>query len=306
MQDRQNKQKSPPDLSRRLLLGIGLGAFAVFIASVFVLGWDDSQSIWNPFGRGTASSVSDARTETQLLEQLEKRLLMETGAREELAQRIADLEAMMMLAGFEVDGGGGDSSSSAAYEPEDSDSEDEGNESETLDSRSIDRVSKFDGEALLSLGADPRDVDRLRERWVEQQLEVAALSHQALREGWYQQQRHRAEKIGLELALRRDLEESEYDLYLYASGRPNRLEAGEVLSGGSANHAGLRRGDVILRYDDVRIFGPGELLVTSSRGETGSSVRMEILRDGRRRTLYIDRGPLGALLNHNRAIPLED
>ena len=103
-----------------------------------------------------------------------------------------------------------------------------------------------------------------------------------------------------------ELEESDYDRYLYASGRPNRLEAGEVLAGGSANHAGLRKGDVILRYDDVRIFGPGDLLVTSSRGEGGSSVRMEILREGRRRTLYIDRGPLGALMNHNRALPLED
>lgn len=306
MQDQRNEPKSPPDPRRRLLLGIALSAFAVVIASAVVLLRDDSQAPGSPFEQGTASSKPDARSETQILEQLEKRLVMETGAREELAQRIADLEAMMMLAGFEFDGGGGHSSSSAAAELEDSDSEGGGDEAEALDSQSIDRVSKFDDEALLSLGADPRDVDRLRERWVEQQLEVAALSHQALREGWYQQQRHRAENIGLELALRKDLEESDYDRYLYASGRPNSLEAGEVLAGGSANYAGLRKGDVILRYDDVRIFGPGDLLVASSRGEAGSSVRMEILREGRRRTLYIDRGPLGALMNHNRALPLED
>ena len=108
------------------------------------------------------------------------------------------------------------------------------------------------------------------------------------------------------MTLRKELQDEDYDRYLYALGKPNRLEAGEVLANSAGSEAGLRRGDIILRYDDVRMFAPGELLMASSSGEFGRSVALEILRDGRRRTLYVRRGPLGALVEHNRATPLEE
>ncbi len=303
MQDQRNEPKSPPDPRRRLLLGIALSAFAVVIASAVVLLRDDSQAPGSPFEQGTASSKPDARSETQILEQLEKRLVMETVAREELAQRIADLEAMMMLVGFEVEGGGDRSSSSVTSEPKDSDSEGDGDEAEPLDARSIDRVSKFDDEALLSIGIDRRDVERLRERWVSHQLDIAAISHEAVQGGWFQQQRHRQELIGLEIALRREIEEAEYDRYLYASGKPNRLRAAEVLPGSSASDAGLRPGDVILSYDGARIFGTGDLLNASSRYESERSVHVQILREDRLHSIYIEPGPLGVLLKPSWAPP---
>ena len=165
-------------------------------------------------------------------------------------------------------------------------------------------VVHFDDDALKSQGVTPSEIERLHDRWVEHELERANISDQALREGWFMKPRHGAELTQLDQALRRDLDDDEYDQYLYALGKPNRLKAGEVFAGSLASEAGLRRGDVILSYGDKRIFKPGELLIASSEGNLGESVPIKILRNGQERTLYVDRGPLGALMEHDRGTPL--
>jgi S1-C subfamily serine protease len=109
-----------------------------------------------------------------------------------------------------------------------------------------------------------------------------------------------------ERELREDFTDLDYDRYLYARGQPNRLVAGEVLRGSAASEAGLRRGDVILSYGDVRVFNPGEILRASAQGDLGKSVSMEILRNGQRRTVYVRQGPLGVILEHSQGEPVVD
>ena len=250
--------------------------------------------------------TNEASTNTDTIEDIRLALAAEVRAREELTLRIAELESVLA--------GPGSIHAEASASPNASD-EASSNDfivdlSETASGTgAIDSkpgASQFDDRALLALGAHPRDVERLRERWIQHEFDKEALSNQALQEGYFQRPKHRGEMIGLELALRRDLQEEDYDRYLFALGKPNRLEAGEVLAGSSASDAGLRQGDVILRYDDVRMFGPGELLVASSSGGVGGSVALEILRDGRRRTLYVKPGPLGALVEHRRGQPIAE
>ena len=48
--------------------------------------------------------------------------------------------------------------------------------------------------------------------------------------------------------------DDEYDRMLYASGKQNRVVLSHVLHGSPAQNAGLETGDVVLSYDDVRIF----------------------------------------------------
>jgi len=288
---------------RNLLIAIAAGLIGAAGGIYFGMADEETrQSSWNPFERTSSSSPPNPLA----LEELRSALAAEVEAREELAARMAELEAKFSRPGFEFE----ESAISSLAEqesPQDDDELDEAEEAEALLASGKDAAgSQFNDEALLALGAHPRDVERLHDRWVSHELDKESLANQALREGWFQQPRHRGELIGLELTLRRELEDADYDQYLYASGKPNRLEAGEVLAGSAASDAGLRRGDIIVRYDDSRIFAPGELLVASSRGDSGGSVALEILRDGRRRTLYVSRGPLGALLEHSLAKPLTD
>jgi hypothetical protein len=288
----------PP--GRNLLIAIAIGLIGAVGGFYFGLADETGQSPWNSFARSDTSSAAQ-RIE---LGRLQTALAAEVEAREELAARIAELEARLSPPGSRVDEAPFVSLADSAAAQDEVES-DESEEDAMLGVSGKDAaISKFDDAALLALGAHPRDVERLHDRWVRFELDKESLSNQALREGWFQQQRHRGELIGLELVLRRELEDADYDRYLYALGRNNRLEAGEVLAGSSASDAGLRRGDIIVRYDDLRIFNPGELMVASSASDTGGSVALEVLRDGRRRTLYVRRGPLGALVEHSRAAPL--
>ena len=109
----------------------------------------------------------------------------------------------------------------------------------------------------------------------------------------------------LDQAFRDELKDDDYDRYLYALGRKNRVRVDEVLEGSLASEAGLRRGDVILSYGDTRLFGSIDLLLASSQGLPGESVPVEILRNGRRQTVYISRGPVGAMTKADRGAPLD-
>ena len=164
----------------------------------------------------------------------------------------------------------------------------------------------FDDDLLLSHGADPSEVARLREIWEDHELERAAIADRALREGWFLTERHRNELARLDQALREDLRDEEYDRFLYAQGKPNRLRANDVLNGGAAAAAGLRPGDIILRYGDTRVFTPGELLLATSRADPGRRVPIRVQRNGEERTLYVESGPLGVMIEPTRGTPLDE
>ncbi|MBD0305896.1 MAG: Do family serine endopeptidase, partial [Nitrospiraceae bacterium] len=55
----------------------------------------------------------------------------------------------------------------------------------------------------------------------------------------------------------------------------------DVMPKGSADKAGLRRGDVVVRYDGKEIMDPGRLQNLIGSAPIGSKHRLEIIRDGR-------------------------
>ena len=153
-------------------------------------------------------------------------------------------------------------------------------------------ASAFDSEALREAGVSGSEVARLRERWEELQTDRLDLNHRALREGWFSTPRRRNANFLLELAVRRDVGEESYDAMLYASARPNRVVVSDVLS-----ESGLEKGDLIRSYAGQRIFRPAELQRISAEGEVGERVEVEVERNGILRRLYLERGPVGALLD---------
>ena len=62
---------------------------------------------------------------------------------------------------------------------------------------------------------------------------------------------------------------------------------------GFPERAGLRAGDIVLRYGEAEPRRPGELQRATRGGNAGESTEVELLRDGRRLTVVVPRGPLG-------------
>ncbi len=282
---------------RGLLIGIALGVVGAVLAGQLGTGGGLSGSLWAPPAAGTHAAA---------LGQLQNALAAEVESRRELADQIAELEEQLSLLRLMNDETNGNTLAQSDPASENSLPEEDESPETQFDIPAAAVGSRFDDEVLLAQGVHPSDVARLHDRWARYELEREEIANSALREGWFFTDRHRNEMARSERELREDLPDADYDRYLYALGQPNRLVAAEVLRGSAANEAGLRRGDIILRYGDVRVFNPGEILRASSQGDLGKSVSLEILRDGQRRTMYVRRGPLGVILEHSRGEPLAD
>lgn len=161
----------------------------------------------------------------------------------------------------------------------------------------------FSIDALVGAGVSLEEAEALRSAWEAFSLDRLYLFDQATREGWRHKPRLLREAARLEHQIREEVGEDGWDRLLYASGEPNRVIVREVLEGSSAEQAGLRSGDVILRYDDRRVFASQWLEAMSARGRAGQDVPLEILRDGELVWVYVERGPLGTLLRNSRIAP---
>lgn len=96
-----------------------------------------------------------------------------------------------------------------------------------------------------------------------------------------------------------------YDWLLYMDGQDNRVEVSTVMRESNAERGGLEPGDVILSYNDERVYRAPELREATQRGELGETVRLEVLRDGRTETIRLERGPMGVQLTGKRVVPDE-
>lgn len=166
----------------------------------------------------------------------------------------------------------------------------------------------FDPAPVLAAGFAPEEVARFRARLDELELERLYLRDRAAREGWLDTPRFRAESaaLGQGLAgLREEFDEGLYDWVLYASGHRNRVSVVEVLSGSAAEAAGLRSGDVIVRYDQRLVLSAGELRDATAGGRAGELVSVEVQRAGDPAPLrvFVPRGPLGVRLEPSRVEP---
>ena len=136
-------------------------------------------------------------------------------------------------------------------------------------------------------------IDRIVAEATMRQIE---LDDRARREGWVNTPEYFAAASALTSgpeSVRNYLGDASYDRYLYASGNPNRVAIGSVVSTSPAERAGLRPGDVILSYGGTNIYSTGELVRLRSEGQPGSRTVVRIIRDGQVTELTIPRGPMG-------------
>ncbi len=279
--------------------GLILGATLTSLGTRFFQSGNPNEETRHGSSTDVGRPARDTAITRASLERIELALSEAALARKQLGERLEELEARVDDLRHVVEPG--------VREQEDAP---ESNGLATAEGTGVDEASEietkgFDEGALLSQGLAPSEVARLREIWERHELERESITNRAIQEGWFFTEKHRKELGLLEKALREELPDDDFDRYLYALGQPNRLVAARVLSGSSASEAGLRRGDMILRYGDVRVFKPGELLMAAAHAEPGTSIPLEILRDGRRRTLYVDPGPLGVIIDPTRGEPID-
>ncbi|MBW2273559.1 MAG: PDZ domain-containing protein [Deltaproteobacteria bacterium] len=161
----------------------------------------------------------------------------------------------------------------------------------------------FDDDALAQAGFAASEIEHLRERWEQFELDKLYLADKAEREKAEGKRRQPGELAELRSNFRDEVGESGYDAYLYATGKHNRVVIREVLQNSPAMHSGLEQGDVVLRYEGERIYRPRELQRASRKGVEGEVVRLEVLRHGSRISVTLARGPLGVRMEASSMSP---
>ncbi len=151
-------------------------------------------------------------------------------------------------------------------------------------------------EKLVDAGLDDRTARAIKGKVDDLAMQRLYLRDQAMREGWLGDQRYREESQRLfaeQNGLRSDFGDTAYEAYLYASGRPNRVQVQSVLDNSPAFEAGLRSGDQILSYNGERTFMTNELRTATQQGTAGEMVAIQVVRNGQTMGIYVPRGPLG-------------
>ena len=163
--------------------------------------------------------------------------------------------------------------------------------------------SMFDRDSLVAAGMAAADAQELRTRWESTELEKIRLIDRATREGWLGTAQYQEALRGLETSLRGDLNDVDYDRYLYATGRNNRARVTDVLANSPGEAAGFRAGDTVLSYDGKRVFSIEELRELATRSRPGDTIRVEVLQDGQIQTLTVPGGPIGLMMKPEHQAP---
>jgi len=164
----------------------------------------------------------------------------------------------------------------------------------------------FNEQAMLNAGVDPTKVNYIKQSFEQAEMDKLYLRAQATREGWINSKRYTdaaREIADRTSALRSELNDNEYDAYLYAAGQSNRVIVSSILSASPASNAGIQPGDTILKYDNKRVYNWSDLTSATSEGSPNDTVTVTIVRDGQTQQVYIPRGPLGIRLTTDSVAP---
>jgi serine protease Do len=93
--------------------------------------------------------------------------------------------------------------------------------------------------------------------------------------------------------LRNELGDTDYAQYLEARGRTTSISVREVLKSSPAEIGGLMPGDEIVAYNGKRVFDMSELTALTYETEAGTTVPLEVMRDGRSIRIHVEAGPIG-------------
>jgi C-terminal processing protease CtpA/Prc len=161
---------------------------------------------------------------------------------------------------------------------------------------------------LVKAGIDPELAADIVRRRNEIDMKLLELRDRAAREAYIGTERYAEELEALReqnIPLRDEIGEEYYDSYLFASGRTNRVRIASVMIGSPAETSGMLDGDMIISYDNRRMFNWNELQEATSLGERGEYVNVTVLRNGELVNLWMPRGPLGVRLGAARVKPWE-
>ncbi|MEN8177821.1 MAG: PDZ domain-containing protein [Pseudomonadota bacterium] len=160
--------------------------------------------------------------------------------------------------------------------------------------------------ALVENGLDPQLAAEIVKQKNLSDMQQLELRDQAIRDGTFGKQEYfkaLRELNGTVPALRSEIGDDAYDRYLYTLGQSNRVIVTSVIPGSPAEQAGVQGGDLILAYDDKRLFNWSELRSATSEGELGEYISINIQRNSTRISLLMPRGPLGVRMGNKRVNP---
>jgi C-terminal processing protease CtpA/Prc len=149
---------------------------------------------------------------------------------------------------------------------------------------------------LVAAGLEPQQAKSITQFLGDIEMERLYLHDQATREGWLGTPRYRQEIMTLverEEELRLELGDTDYDLYLYGTGQPNRVIIQSVIEDSPAQKVGIQSKDIAYSYAGNRLYSMRDLVTATTEGIANESVLLEVIRDGQIYEFYLPRGPLG-------------
>jgi hypothetical protein len=161
-------------------------------------------------------------------------------------------------------------------------------------------------ETLIRGGIDPSIAEDIVRRKNSIELKRLQLQDIATRENYLNTQQYYDELDTIndqDISLREELGDERYDEYLFNSKQNNRIRIASVMLGSAAEQAGIQKGDVVLSYDNNRMYTWQELKDATTQGQLGEFVSISIYRNGDIFSFSVPRGPLGTQLGATRLEP---
>jgi len=175
-----------------------------------------------------------------------------------------------------------------------------------LNRPSIYRQRTFTTDRLIKGGVNSVVAEDIVRRKSAVEIRRLELSDRATREDYMNTQRYFDELASIDesdVNLREELGDDQYDEYLYKSKQSNRIRVISVMLGSAAERAGLEKNDIILSYDDKRMFTWPELKQATSEGELGEYTSINISRNDVIFSYSVPRGTLGIQMGATRLSP---